>query len=89
MKIFPMKTELFHADGQTEGRTVITNLIVIFHDFTRAPSNKRNFPKFGTIYDLSLATSIECHGKENGKTHQTEYTPKLFFFYFVICLQWE
>jgi len=42
MKILPVGAELFHADGQTEGRqtkrqTDITKLIVTFKNFAKAP----------------------------------------------------
>jgi hypothetical protein len=42
MKIRPVGVELFHADGQTggqtEGRTDMTNLIVAFRNFVKAPN---------------------------------------------------
>jgi len=43
MKIHPVGTELFHADGQTdrrkEGRTDMTKQIVAFRNFANAPKN--------------------------------------------------
>ena len=39
MKIHPMGTELFHADGQT----VITKLVVAFRNFVNAPKNDHMF----------------------------------------------
>jgi hypothetical protein len=43
MKIRKMGTELVHADGETEGktdrRTEMTNLIVVFHNFSKAPKH--------------------------------------------------
>jgi len=41
MKILPVGTELFHADGQTD----MTKLIVAFRDFTNAPIN-------GTVFEF-------------------------------------
>jgi len=37
MKIRPMRTELFHADGRTDGQTDMTKLIVTFRSFANAP----------------------------------------------------
>jgi hypothetical protein len=36
IKTRPVRTELFHADGQTDGQTVMTRLIVAFHNFAKA-----------------------------------------------------
>jgi hypothetical protein len=35
IRIRPVGAELFHADGQTD----VTNLIVTFHHFVKAPKN--------------------------------------------------
>jgi hypothetical protein len=40
MKIRPVGAELFHADGRTDGQRDITNLIVIFRNFKKAPKNE-------------------------------------------------
>jgi len=32
-QIFPVRAELFHADGRTDGRTNMTKLIVLFRNF--------------------------------------------------------
>ena len=40
MKILPVGAELFHADRRKEGRTVLTKLIVVFRNFTYAPTNE-------------------------------------------------
>jgi len=37
MKILPVEAELFLADGQMD----MTNLIVVFRNFARAPNNQR------------------------------------------------
>jgi hypothetical protein len=37
MKIRPVEAELFHADGQRDGQTDMTKLIVAFHNFANAP----------------------------------------------------
>jgi len=37
MKIRPVGTELFHADGQTDRQTDMTKLIVAFHNFANPP----------------------------------------------------
>ena len=39
MKIRPVGAELFHTDGQTDGRTDMTKLIVAFRNFANAPKN--------------------------------------------------
>ena len=39
MKIQPVGSELFHADGQTERWTNMTKLRVIFHNFANASKN--------------------------------------------------
>jgi hypothetical protein len=39
MKIRPVGTELFHADGQKDRRTDVTKLIIGFRNFTTAPKN--------------------------------------------------
>jgi len=37
MKIVPFGVELFHADGQVDGLTVLRNLMVAFCSFVNAP----------------------------------------------------
>ena len=37
MKIRPVRTELFHADGHTDRHTDMTKLIVTFRSFASAP----------------------------------------------------
>ena len=39
MKIRPIRPELFHADGQTDGRTHMRKLIAAFRIFANAPKN--------------------------------------------------
>ena len=41
MKIRPMGVELFHADGQTD----MTQLIVAFRNFAKAPANTLDWPR--------------------------------------------
>ena len=38
MKILPLIGEMFHADGQADGRTDRTKLIVALHNFAYAPN---------------------------------------------------
>jgi hypothetical protein len=45
MKICPAGAELFHPDGQMEGRIDTTNLIVAFRDFSNAPKNSTFCPQ--------------------------------------------
>ena len=41
MKIRPVRVELFHADGRTDGQTVVMNLVVFFANLRmRLKSNK-------------------------------------------------
>ena len=37
MKIRPVIAELFHVDGQTDGETDLTKLIVAFRNFAISP----------------------------------------------------
>jgi len=39
MKVLPEGTELFHEDGQTDGRTDVMKLIVDFRNFAQARKN--------------------------------------------------
>jgi hypothetical protein len=39
MKIRPVGTELFHANGVTEGQAEITKLTAAFRNFANAPKN--------------------------------------------------
>ena len=39
MKIRPLRAELFHADRQTDGRTDMAKLIVVFRHSANAPKN--------------------------------------------------
>jgi len=41
VKIRPVKTELFHADGETDRQTDMTKQIVAFRSFANAPKNLR------------------------------------------------
>jgi hypothetical protein len=45
MKIRPVVTELFHADGRVEGNTDTEKLIVTFHNFSNPRNNKEQKPK--------------------------------------------
>jgi hypothetical protein len=40
MKIRPVVAELFHADGQTDGPTDMTKVIVVFWNFANAPNKQ-------------------------------------------------
>jgi hypothetical protein len=46
IKIRPAETELFHADGRTDGRTDMPKVTVAFRNFPKAPKN--------TIFFISL-----------------------------------
>jgi len=39
MKVRPVGTELFHADGRTDRQTGMTKLLVAFRNFANAPTN--------------------------------------------------
>jgi len=39
IKIHPVGTKLFHADGHIYIQTDMTKLIVIFHSFSKKPKN--------------------------------------------------
>ena len=41
MKIHTVGTELFHAEGRTDGQTDMTKLIVAFRNFANAPKIKK------------------------------------------------
>jgi hypothetical protein len=59
MKIPPLGAELFHADrrkdGQTEGRTDTTKLIVAFRNFAHAPKS------YTVIQKVCYTTYREFH----------------------------
>jgi hypothetical protein len=42
MKICPVGAEFFHTDGQTDGQTDMTNLIVALRNFAKVPQNISN-----------------------------------------------
>ena len=42
MKIRSVEDDLFYADGQTDGQTDMTKLIVAFRKFANAPKNEQN-----------------------------------------------
>ena len=42
-QICPASAELFHADGQTDRRTDITQLTVVFGNFAKAPEVGQHF----------------------------------------------
>jgi len=44
MKIRPVRAQLFHTDGRTEGQTYMTKQIVAFRNFANAHKNK-SFPE--------------------------------------------
>jgi hypothetical protein len=44
MKIHSVGAELFRVDGQTDGRTDMTNLIVAFRNFVSAPKMRYKIP---------------------------------------------
>jgi hypothetical protein len=39
MNMHPVGTELLHGNGQTDGQTDMTKLIVAFGNFAKAPGN--------------------------------------------------
>jgi hypothetical protein len=43
MKISTLGTELLHADGQTDGQTYVTKLIVAFRNFANARKGDKNW----------------------------------------------
>jgi len=45
MNIWPVGTEFFHADAQSDVRTNVTKLIVDFRNFVYAPANLITIPK--------------------------------------------
>jgi len=42
MKFCPVGTESFHADGWTDRRTGVTNVVVLIGNFANASKNKNN-----------------------------------------------
>jgi hypothetical protein len=43
MKICPVRAELFHADGWTDGQTHTMKLIVAFRNFANAPKKESKY----------------------------------------------
>jgi hypothetical protein len=48
MKIHPVRAELFHADGEKDGRTDMTKLIVAFRNFGKTPNICQQFEILNT-----------------------------------------
>jgi len=69
MKIRPVETELFHADGRKDGQTYMTKLIVAFRNFEKAPNSR-------LVYTLIVNTtkSKQCHSDmfQSPKGHPQE-----------------
>ena len=49
MKILSVGARVFLADGQTDGQTDMTKLIVAFRNFANAPKNQRQNDDIVTI----------------------------------------
>jgi hypothetical protein len=62
IELLPVGTEFFHGDRRTDVRTDMTNLIVAFRNFAKAPTTLFS-PQF---YNTNIST--EGHGKW-GSTH--------------------
>ena len=45
IKIRPVGAELFHADGQTDGQTDTSKLIVAFRNVANAPKNQQTYKR--------------------------------------------
>ena len=53
MKIRPVRAELFHADGRTDGQPAMTKLIVAFRNFANAPKRAiMNLSKINVFYPM-------------------------------------
>jgi hypothetical protein len=63
IKIRPVGAELFHADGQTDGQTDMTKIMVAFSNFANAPKDR-----------LSLEISISLSYSE-GRVRMREKMP--------------
>ena len=59
MKILPVEDKLFHADGQTDRQTDMTNLTVAFSNFVTAPKNGAKFENSTTV-EIFAKTNISC-----------------------------
>jgi len=70
MKIRPLGAELFHADGQTDGRTD-GQIIVAFRNFANAPKNSHIFQCLLTIsFHIKLHRNCSCDQEvEKEHTH--------------------
>jgi len=54
LKIHAVGTELFHADGRTDGQLDITKLIIALRNFSNAPQNPSNVLKEDQISRLFM-----------------------------------
>ena len=83
MKIRPVTTELFHADGQTDGRTDMKKVIVAFRNFTKAPKTDivfvmKNFCAHWTVlwyinfYSTILGLVLSIPSMSWGRTSRSD-----------------
>ena len=56
---------MFHADGQTNGYTDLTKLIIAFHEFANAPNNTQEYTKKAKRSYINAAKTPAqiCKGK--------------------------
>jgi hypothetical protein len=66
MKIRPVGTEVFHADGRTDGRTLMTKLTVAFRNF--ADKSKNTLHTFQEENRLKYFNEV-VYSKHETKTH--------------------
>jgi len=65
MKIRPVGAELFHADGRADKRTVVTEIIVAFRNFAKAPRNCTGIAKQVTsILGVPLSLQPETYHRD-------------------------
>jgi hypothetical protein len=62
MKIRPVGAELFQAEGQTDGQTVMTKPLVSFRNFTNAPKNLMSIQKKICLYDRIIKVRNDFRG---------------------------
>ena len=61
MKIRPVGTELFHADGRTDGQTGTTKLIVALRNFAKASKNWNQELSYNDLPLQGFSDLVQIH----------------------------
>ena len=67
IEIHPVGAELFHADGEKNGRTDMTKLTVAFRNFANAPKKTTREPQFRNPRCKRIAVESNVKRDVNGR----------------------